>query len=651
MTDKKSNSSSSNSNSNPTNRKRSNGVVFMTTLLVGTIVLISCICYSSSTSANATSSSSSSLSIDKGNESDDLSTITIEDFSVEPINKWTTMNDPVMGGKSHSSLLIDNGVASFEGTCAIVPFLHAPGFITMVTGGYSLNPLKAKAVFPDVSSCTGVKINIRSKTEYDGYYISFGTDRAPGGRYARGYKSPLKDKYKVPVGVEFKDIIIPFNEFSSNWDDATGETKISCKDDNKYCPTVSALQNMKTMSFWGEGVEGDVALDIRYIGAVGCSATTTTINNGYDSDSSLDIAISSAAGAVIDNSQEQQQFEGSTEEDSVVVASSSSLFLDEANESSSIKIEDFSVQPINEWTTMNDPVMGGKSHSSLLIDDGVASFEGTCAIVPFLHAPGFITMITGNPYSSTVKALFPDVSSCKGVKINVRSKTEYDGYYMSFGTDRVPGGRHAMGYKSPLEVPFGLEFKDITIPFNEFSSNWDEGTGKTKITCKDDNTYCPTISTLQNMKTMTFWGEGVEGDVALDIRYIGAVGCSATITTMNMGYDSDAPFDIATTSAASVAAADTIIDSSSQKQEFEGVTVTNHDDVDETILIKLVNFSFVALFSIVVITILASFRTSYRRIVEKESYEELKGNSIDYDTDDDDEVKEEEHDTKTVTVV
>ena len=38
-----------------------------------------------------------------------------------------------------------------------------------------------------------------------------------------------------------------------------------------------------------------------------------------------------------------------------------------------------------------------------------------------------------------------------------------------------------MGYKSPLfqdgKVPFGLDFVDIIIPFNEFSSNWDEGPG------------------------------------------------------------------------------------------------------------------------------------------------------------------------------
>merc|ERR1740115_519096 len=97
-----------------------------------------------------------------------------------------------------------------------------------------------------------------------------------------------------------------------------------------------------------------------------------------------------------------------------------------------------------------------------------------------------------------------------------------------------------MGYKSSLfqeEVPFGLDFVDVIIPLNEFSSNWDEGSGKTKISCKDNTIYCPTISTLQNMKSMSFWGEGVEGDVALDIRYIGAIGCSTGSSNTNTNND------------------------------------------------------------------------------------------------------------------
>merc|ERR1740133_770380 len=163
-------------------------------------------------------------------------------------------------------------------------------------------------------------------------------------------------------------------------------------------------------------------------------------------------------------------------------------------------------------------------------------------------------MVTGNSFNPfATKSVFPDVSTCDGITGNSRSRTQYSGYYISFGTDRVPGGGHAMGYKSPLfqdgKVPFGLDFVDIIIPFNEFSSNWDEGSGKTKISCKDNNIYCPTLSTLQNMKSMSFWGEGVEGDDALDIRYIGAIGCS-TGSTNNDDASSDAVAAVAAADAA-----------------------------------------------------------------------------------------------------
>lgn len=224
------------------------------------------------------SSSNNIKDDDDKNNYDSSSIIKIEDFSSGPINTWTTMNDPVMGGRSYSSLKIENGVASFEGKCAIVPSLNAPGFITMVTGKSTpLNPFRPNAKFPDVSTCTGLKFNVRSRTKYDGYYVSFGRAHVPGGRFAFGYKSALmiasesESESDSTTSDDFNDVIIPFNEFSSNWDDATGKTKVTCKDDPTYCPTIAALKNMKTMSFWGEGVEGDVALDIRSIDAVECT--------------------------------------------------------------------------------------------------------------------------------------------------------------------------------------------------------------------------------------------------------------------------------------------------------------------------------------------------------------------------------------------
>ena len=41
-------------------------------------------------------------------------------------HSWRDMNDPVMGGRSHSTFdVTPSGTGSFEGTCAVVPFLHA----------------------------------------------------------------------------------------------------------------------------------------------------------------------------------------------------------------------------------------------------------------------------------------------------------------------------------------------------------------------------------------------------------------------------------------------------------------------------------------------------------------------------------------------
>mmetsp|Transcript_13121 Transcript_13121/g.19636 ORF Transcript_13121/g.19636 Transcript_13121/m.19636 type:complete len:602 (-) Transcript_13121:103-1908(-) len=204
-------------------------------------------------------------------EAESDSEIMIEDFA-NPTNDWTTLNDPVMGGKSESSLSINDGVAHFEGYCAIVPFLKAPGFITMVTGRYDQGP----AVFPDVSTCSSLKVVLRSDVRYNGYYLSFGAAKGRG--HAMGYKTPLTS---VPME-EYGNMILDFSDFSSSWDDATGKTAVACADDRQYCPTISSLQDMKTISFWGEGVEGDVKLYIKSISAVGCdSSVDENYSMGY----------------------------------------------------------------------------------------------------------------------------------------------------------------------------------------------------------------------------------------------------------------------------------------------------------------------------------------------------------------------------------
>eukprot|EP00523_Entomoneis_sp_CCMP467_P016407 CAMPEP_0168783814 /NCGR_PEP_ID=MMETSP0725-20121227/9891_1 /TAXON_ID=265536 /ORGANISM="Amphiprora sp., Strain CCMP467" /LENGTH=330 /DNA_ID=CAMNT_0008833825 /DNA_START=624 /DNA_END=1616 /DNA_ORIENTATION=+ len=207
--------------------------------------------------------------INNNNNNDDE--IMLEDFR-HPQHDWTTLNDPVMGGRSYSTLTIDNttGIAHFVGRCAVVPFLHAPGFITMVTGRGFFQPTSH---FRDVSTCGALKLVARRTTDddYDGYFVSFGTVRVPGGRHASGYKAPLPQLYHG-TGGEFREIIVPFANFSSKWDETTGRVQVSCRDDARYCPDIKTLQDFQTLSLWGEGVEGDVDLEIQRISAVQCAS-------------------------------------------------------------------------------------------------------------------------------------------------------------------------------------------------------------------------------------------------------------------------------------------------------------------------------------------------------------------------------------------
>jgi len=200
---------------------------------------------------------------------------------------------------------------------------------------------------------------------------------------------------------------------------------------------------------------------------------------------------------------------------------------DDDSSTKSIVVENFQ-SPTNEWKTLNDPVMGGQSYSNLVIEDGIAKFTGKCAIVPSLQAPGFITMETGSQFSEQASK-FPDISTCSAFSIQLKTNTDYEGYRISFGKAHPKGGRFAYGYKAPLtELPPLGEFGNIVIPFNKFSDKWNDATGEIEVECEDDPSYCPSPKWLQSMETMSFWGEGVEGMVDLEIKWIAVIGCDVT---------------------------------------------------------------------------------------------------------------------------
>jgi len=179
---------------------------------------------------------------------------------------WIPNNDPVMGGQSYSAVKVDNAVLNFTGKCAIVPSLQAPGFITAINSD--------KTDWVDVSSCEGLTITSKSYIDYTGFRISFGHAHPVGGKFfAYGYKANWQPSSSMGA------VSIPFTNFTDFWDDATGEPIHTCSEHESYCPDEATLKNMKTMSIWAEGVEGDVHLEVDSISGYGCKGHAAAVES------------------------------------------------------------------------------------------------------------------------------------------------------------------------------------------------------------------------------------------------------------------------------------------------------------------------------------------------------------------------------------
>jgi len=177
------------------------------------------------------------------------------------------LNDPIMGGESTSTVVIQNDVALFDGEVVDVPFLSAPGFIKMETRG---------GAFPDVSHCKALKMNLMARQDYDGLRATFGVHhREEAKPWIRGYKA----HFTAPVGL-FDDVIIPFSEFSDNWDANTGNVVVSCADDSQYCANTNTLRDLSTFSIMGEGVDGKIHLEVKSVHAIDCSKRDDSGRNG-----------------------------------------------------------------------------------------------------------------------------------------------------------------------------------------------------------------------------------------------------------------------------------------------------------------------------------------------------------------------------------
>lgn len=187
--------------------------------------------------------------------------VVLESF-VDPVHTWVQQNDPVMGGESSGTFSLENGVGVFQGSVVDVPSLSAPGFIKVQSTD--------RVAYPNISSCDTLYIEAQADNDYTGYRVGLGRENAPNEFFfARGHKAPF-----LPSVGSLGRVEIPLSEFSSYWNDATGDIVKSCSDFPEYCLTPQVLSNIQTASFWAEGVSGEVRLEISSFGATGCGTVT-----------------------------------------------------------------------------------------------------------------------------------------------------------------------------------------------------------------------------------------------------------------------------------------------------------------------------------------------------------------------------------------
>lgn len=193
-----------------------------------------------------------------------------------------------------------------------------------------------------------------------------------------------------------------------------------------------------------------------------------------------------------------------------------------------------------EWATKNDPVMGGGSTSSFVVVNNTGVFDGTCAIVKYLGAPGFASVHTGG--AAGAKG-FNDVSSAVNgtVDLMVRSSTPaYKGFKVGWSAPGIPVkpefGRGAGSFKASFQLKNQSGWQLVQVPMTDFSDDWSPYTGncnskdpipiigKQHHCCGSgtDAQYCPTTTFLSSLTDLSIWAEGVAGQFHVEVKWIGA---------------------------------------------------------------------------------------------------------------------------------
>jgi hypothetical protein len=201
----------------------------------------------------------------------DAEYVELASFDGKAPHKWHSENDPVMGGRSSSTVKTSQSYADYKGTTAIVPALGAPGFTIAMTEGF---PLLSR--FPDASSMDGITVSVRQvASNFTGYKIAFCDSRINFYRcQMESFKADLPVPASATANSEFQDVFVPWSKFSDKWNAATG------KHTAENPPTASSLKSITQLQVWTEAVEGDFHLQFQYVRASKApkaSASTTVV--------------------------------------------------------------------------------------------------------------------------------------------------------------------------------------------------------------------------------------------------------------------------------------------------------------------------------------------------------------------------------------
>lgn len=152
------------------------------------------------------------------------------------------------------------------------------------------------------------------------------------------------------------------------------------------------------------------------------------------------------------------------------------------------------------WTTINDPVMGGASTSTITVSSGLGVWEGEVRVVDSLGAPGFCTLRTGNLGD---EQHFPDPTGTDYLTVRMEgaSGLPVESFSAEISVSGVTDREHM--YQAHLSDEYCCEMS-CQVPWSVFQLSWRGKSWLSRITCCH---YYPYVGTSHcRVPTFTFVG-------------------------------------------------------------------------------------------------------------------------------------------------